>query len=481
MLLTGFARTGISTIHHSQDRGIVELRLFLSAVARSWYIAVGAVVLGVLIAVVHLLTTPAQYQSSARLYVNVKSATSIADLAQANSLAQQLAADYAQLADTRYVLRGAAASLGGGVTASELGRVVTAVPSEDTAFLTITAAAGSGASAARTADAVAQSLINASRDLSRANSSATRTLELREVQPAEAPAAPASGTLASELPLGAAIGLVLGVLVIVLRDRFDTRPRSIARVAATTGAAVLGTVPGDRRTGGLSVLGLPTRSPQRYESFRALRTALDGQGLLAPAGVSIAVTSSVPDEGKSSTIAGLAIAIAASGRQVVVIEADLRRPRIARAFGVQPGPGLSDVLRGNQPLEEVLHRVPVEERISVVTSGSAVLSGAELLESPAFVSLVQQTTEQGAVVLIDTPPLLTLSDASAIARHVDHLLLVVGPSTVKDRDVERAVAVLRQVKVAPAGVVVNRVARGWDEAGVATGSVYGEHLGATKP
>lgn len=452
----------------------MELRLFLSNLARGWYILLAAALFGLLAGLLHAATTQPLYVSNAQLLVNVRSAASINDLAQANSLSQQLAANYAQLAGTRYVLDRAAKQADVGVTAVELGGEVTAVAVENTAFVNITAQADSARAAARIADAVSSSLIVASRTLAQDNSSANSTLELEAVQPANTPLLPSGGSLASELPLGGAIGLLVGVVIVLLRERFDTRFRSANRVAVVTNADVLGAMPNDRTAKTVPALALPAKSPARYETFRSLRTALDGQGMLPSDGGIIAVTSSVPGEGKSSTVAGLAVAIAATGRDVVVVEADLRRPTVSKAFGVDFGPGLTDVLLGKETADTVLQQVGPDDHIKVLRAGSAVLSSSELFETEALATLLDELKQGSTTVLVDTPPLLALSDAASLARHADRVVLVVGATVAKEGEVERALAVLRRVKVAVSGVVVNRVPRFWPDSGVGDYSAYKE-------
>lgn len=458
----------------------MELRLFLSNLARGWYILLAAVLLGLLGGLVHAATTQPVFVSNARLLVNVRSAASITDLVQANALSQQLAANYAQLAGTRYVLDRAATQAGVGVTAAELETQVTAVAVENTAFVNVTAQADSAQSAAKIANAVSSSLIVASLTLAQDNSSANSTLELEAVQPANTPLLPSGGSLASELPLGGAIGLLVGVVIVLLRERFDTRFRSADRVAVVTNADVLGAMPNDRTAKTVPALALAASSPERYETFRSLRTALDGQGMLPSGGGIIAVTSSVPAEGKSSTVAGLAVAIAATGRKVVVVEADLRRPTVAKAFGVEAGPGLTDVLLGKETAEAVLQQVGPDDHIGVLRAGSTVLSSSELFESAALATLLDELKQESTTVLVDTPPLLALSDAASLARHADRVILVVGAPVAKQGEVTRALAVLRRVKVSISGVVLNRVPRFWPDTSIGDYSGYTEAGGVDR-
>lgn len=455
----------------SAKRMILELRSFLSALLRGWVILLIAIVLGLGAAVGHVMTANPTYQSTARLYVNVVSASNIGDLAQANALSQQIAANYAELAVTPYVLRRAATKSGLPVSAASLASSVTAVVTANTAFINITATSTTPQTAATVAESVSQSLIVVASGLSAQSSSKGASLRLTEVQPASVPDMPSVGSLRSELPLGALIGLIVGSAVVILRERLSGRFQSGSHIATVTDSEIVGMLPTDRRARRGRALALPKRSPLRFEALRSVRTAIQGLGLLSEHGSTIAVTSSVPGEGKSSTVAGLAVAIAASGRTVVVVEGDLRRPRVGRMFDLPAGPGLTEMLAGQNTLAEVL-QVTADPRISVLRSGSLCDRADELIESAALEPLLSDLTADGAIVLLDTPPLLALSDAASIARRADHVLLVAGAPVVHERDVIRALAVLRQVQVQVAGVVVNRVPRLWADSTVRAYSGY---------
>jgi capsular exopolysaccharide synthesis family protein len=203
-------------------------------------------------------------------------------------------------------------------------------------------------------------------------------------------------------------------------------------------------------------------SPVRYEAFRSLRIALHGSGMLVDSGAVIMVTSSTEHEGKTSTVGGLAVTIAASGREVVVLEADMYRPRLASFFDVAAGPGLVEVLDGDLSLDDALEQTELK-RLRVLRAGSRTRESNELLESPKLKDLLNELKTSGAVVLIDTPPLLALSDAAVLAQQADYVLLVVGALTATERDVTSAVAVLRQVQVGLAGVIVNMLPRSWSD------------------
>jgi succinoglycan biosynthesis transport protein ExoP len=440
----------------------VELRLFLSNLIRSWYIVVAMMLIGLAVAGAHFAATEPAYSSSARLQVVARSTADVNNAAQAQTLAVQLAVTYAQLAGTDLVLAPAAKRSGEDVTVTDLAASVTSVATDSTPFITVTATAGSAAGAARIAEAVAQELIVATNS----GSGGSSALSLREVQPAGTPATPITGSLQSELPLGAAIGLILGIVVVLLRDRFDTRFRGLGGVQAATGVDVLGTLPADPRGRNVPAVSMAERSSERYEAFRSLRTALSGQGLLPEGGSVLAVSSAVVEEGRTSVVAGLAVAIAASGREVVVVDADLRRARVARVLGVEPGPGLAEVLAGTATVESVLQDVPQTERVRLLRAGSAGPGSGELFESQEYATLLTELRGEATVVLVDSPPLLAVADAAAIARHSDHVLLVVGAPVVKEREVQSALAVLHQVQIMVAGIVVNRMPRVWADSGV---------------
>jgi capsular exopolysaccharide synthesis family protein len=196
------------------------------------------------------------------------------------------------------------------------------------------------------------------------------------------------------------------------------------------------------------------------EAYRTLRTNLR----YASAGSelrSVLVTSPGPGEGKSTTTANLACVIAQSGKRVIAVSADLRKPTLRRYFGMQDnGRGLSNILIGEATLDDCL--IPTAEKnLMVLTAGPKPPNPAELLDTERMRALVQELEERADMVLFDAPPVMAVTDALIIAPLVDGVLMVINVGTVPRELAKRSKEQFEAVGARLLGVVLNRVdARG---------------------
>jgi succinoglycan biosynthesis transport protein ExoP len=258
--------------------------------------------------------------------------------------------------------------------------------------------------------------------------------------------------------LGIGLGLLLGLGTAFIWETLDSRIRSEEEVGELLGLPLLGrTREAPRRLGTtLSMLHAPD-SPHA-ESFRTLRIALETVSRRIGA-KSIMVTSAVDGEGRSTTIANLAVAQARAGRRVVLVDFDLRYPSLDRMFGLEGRPGVTDVVLGHVSLQDAMADIPVARRtgiqdkpfnqalwngsskspkdfagsLRVLTAGPVSPDLRELLVSPVVAELLEQLHEQADTVLVDAPPVIPVGDAQALATHVDALLVVVKFSFVRRR------------------------------------------------
>lgn len=194
------------------------------------------------------------------------------------------------------------------------------------------------------------------------------------------------------------------------------------------------------------------------EAFRGLRTALyfSTQGELHKV---IQVTSPQASDGKSTLVANLAICIAQSGKRVVLIDADLRKPRVHKIFGVTPTAGLASLIMQEAELKDAVYPTAIPG-LSIIPCGTRPSNPAELLTSPTFKELIDAIREEFDFVLIDTPPLLAVSDPSVVAPRVDGVILCVRISKNARPNAERARDILANLGANVLGVVVNGTGRG---------------------
>jgi capsular exopolysaccharide synthesis family protein len=274
------------------------------------------------------------------------------------------------------------------------------------------------------------------------------------VQPAVAPTEPSSIGLAVVLVLGVLVGLAAGVVVALARNALDTTVKRLDVLGAASGAPNLGAIAHDplvpRRP--LTVHEDP-RSP-RAEAFRQLRTNLQFVDVDRAHKV-IVLTSAMPAEGKTTTVTNLAIALASAGVRVLLVEADLRRPKLADLLGLERAAGLTSVLAGRLPLEDAIQ--PWSGGVHVLASGPLPPNPSELLASQQMELLVGRMRRGYDVVLIDTPPLLPVTDAAVLAPVTDGVILVCRFRQTTRLQLEAAAEALRAVSARVLGTVFTMV------------------------
>jgi succinoglycan biosynthesis transport protein ExoP len=190
------------------------------------------------------------------------------------------------------------------------------------------------------------------------------------------------------------------------------------------------------------------------EAYRAMRTSLLLSSLGAPPKV-ILVTSALPQEGKTTTSINSAIVLAQKGSRVLLVDADLRRPGIHKALGLQLRSGLSNVLTGNASLQQAITRSALVPTLFVLPAGTPPPNPAELLSSTHMRELIAQLREQYDHIVIDTPPTLSVTDAVILSTCADSVVLVIRSGQTAKHALRRARDILIQVNAHVSGVLMN--------------------------
>lgn len=252
---------------------------------------------------------------------------------------------------------------------------------------------------------------------------------------------------------GLLFGLFLGVALALVRGLLDRTVRSSDELRDLVRTPVLGRIPVDgSRSSPLLVPG-DTRWV-RAEAFRQLRTNLQFVDIEKPVQV-LVVTSSVAGEGKSSTSANLAMTFGEAGKRVLLVEGDLRRPVLAEMFGLEGSAGLTNVLAGQVDFDEVVQPWGTGG-LDFLASGPIPPNPSELLGSEHMVSFIAEARRRYDVVIIDTAPLLPVTDGAVTAARSDGAVVVVRYGHTRTGEVERAVDSLRAVDARVLGTVLNR-------------------------
>lgn len=283
------------------------------------------------------------------------------------------------------------------------------------------------------------------------------------VTPAIVPTKPVSPKKTEDAILAGIVGLLLGIGLALLRDHFDDRLRSSEDLeAAADGLPAIGLVPAVRdwrdRSSAFLISQSRPRSPAA-EAYRTLRTSVQFMSLERPVRL-LQVTSPAAAEGKTTTSANLAYAMAEAGQRVVLVDCDLRRPRVHTFFGCGNERGVTSILLGTHTFEECLRPVPGHETLAILPSGPIPPNPAELLAGEQAAQLFQRLLEDADVVVLDSSPVLPVTDSIALAARVDGVLLVAAAGTSTTRAVARSLELLARVDARIIGTVLNRAPEG---------------------
>jgi len=286
--------------------------------------------------------------------------------------------------------------------------------------------------------------------------------------PANSPYKPQLGR---NLVMALAVGLMVGVGLALVLEFFDSTIQSVEELEAVTGRPALGLVPIVKAKNvrqDNQGFDLPERAVGHYsarfpkssvsEAFRSLRTSLmfsasDGMPKI------ILITSPGPGEGKTSTAINLATVMAQNGARVLLIDADLRKPRLHRDFGKSQSPGLTDRIAGSQDEQSEASTISTTdvERLFVMPSGNQAPNPAELLSSDQMAKILAMSSRTFDHVIIDTAPILGLADSIVLSRLVDGVLVVTAAGLTAKESIKISMRRLAQVRAPVLGVVLNSV------------------------
>ncbi|HEX3328588.1 MAG TPA: polysaccharide biosynthesis tyrosine autokinase [Gaiellales bacterium] len=265
------------------------------------------------------------------------------------------------------------------------------------------------------------------------------------------------------LIMGFGIGLVIGLVLVSLAEALDTRIRHSDDVAARLGLPLLTRIPiPPRSLRKASSLGmLHDEGGVQTEAYRKLRINLDFANLSIKART-IMVTSATEQEGKSTTVANLAVALAKAGRRVVLVDLDLRKPYLDRFFDLTGRPGMTDVALGHVTLDQAMWSIPIpgadggsgSGSLHVLPSGPMPPNPADLIESSVVTEVLLDLAERADVVLLDSAPLLPVADGVVLSNKVDGMLVVVRASTIRRPVLNELQRVLTACPAAKLGFVL---------------------------
>ena len=440
----------------------MELTEYWRILRRHWLGGVAIVLATVAIAAAYTLTQPKVYSANANGFVSTGPADNAALSSVDDQLAKSRATSYVDIATSRATAQAVIEDLG--LDARVLADADARAGFHGQRLLKITANASTPEEAQQLADAWVRALATQVQKIEDPKDSGAQVPQVLPVESAAMPTAPASPNPKLNLLLGAVLGLGLALGYAMLRHTLDRRLRSKEDIEAQFKISVVGGVPvspvlkKDARGEAQLAVDAAARSAANgpaSEAFRKLRTNLMYMNVDNPPRV-VVVTSPMPGDGKSTVAANLAAAIDSSGENVVLIDGDLRRPTVATWFGLVEGVGLTDVLAGRIPIEDALQIPSEHPNLRVLGAGAIPPNPSELLGSQVMRQLLQKLSAD-ALVLIDAPPLLPVTDAAVLTANADGALVVVSAGKTLDTQLGSALDHLSDVEATALGVVLNRV------------------------
>lgn len=450
----------------------MELRTYL-AILRKQYLLI-IVVFGLAIAAAALYTVQATplYSSTVTFFVTTPSGTDTSAAYQGGLFSQQRVTSYADLITGDRLAKAVIADSRVDLTPGQLEGEISATAKPNTVLLTATVTDPSPRQAQRIAQSIGSQFTKLVQELETPPGGKASTVKAEVVGSPQLPGGPVSPKPLRNIGLAAVLGLLLGVGLAVLRESLDTTVKTSEQLAEISESPTLGIISFDTRAKKAPLIVQEKGHPARAEAFRQLRTNLQFVDVDQPPRI-VVLTSALPGEGKSTTAANLAITLAQVGVKTVLVEGDLRRPRVVDYLGLEGAVGLTNVLVGQVSLDDVLQHWGTEQ-LAVLPGGAIPPNPSELLSSHNMSDVLDRLAGRFDTVIIDAPPLLPVADGAILAAKSDGALLVLRHGKTTRGQAANAVAALRSVDARLLGTVLNMApAKGADFYGYGYGYGYG--------
>nr|WP_307715200.1 polysaccharide biosynthesis tyrosine autokinase [Williamsia muralis] len=395
------------------------------------------------------------YRSTATLYVTSGNENNAQTAYQGSLASQQRVTSYTQLVDSDAVVADALDPDDLGLSMAEARSALSASTTPETVLLNISAESHNRDTAADLANAAAKSMTEYVTRLETPTGSKTPLANLTIVTPASISDDPVTPRTERNTALGLVIGLLLGVAAVFLRDKYNNKIRTEDEVSSITTAPVLASVPSDELLKKQGLIDFSSGATLAAEAYRKLRTNLSFVSVDNPSR-RIIVTSALAAEGKTTTAMNLAAALAETGKRVVLVDADLRRPQVYHRTGGMGDIGLTNYLKGDGSMADLLQPSEVKG-LQILASGPQPPNPAELLGSKKAGQGIENLSAMFDYVIIDSPPLLPVTDAAVLAQWADGVVLVARANQSRIPDIAASIEQLEAVQAKLIGVVLTDV------------------------
>ncbi|MCI4677032.1 polysaccharide biosynthesis tyrosine autokinase [Candidatus Mycolicibacterium alkanivorans] len=430
----------------------MNLQDFTKLLRARWITIAVTALVAVLAAIAYSLLTTPLYEASTRLYVSTSAGSSAVELYQGNRLSQERVASFTQLLTGQTLAQRTIDKLGVSMDAATLQKRVKATAKLDTVLIDVSVLDESPVRARDIANALSDEFVVMVGELETPKPGAAPDARVVVEQRASVPSKPVVPKTARNIAIGLALGMSLGVGLAVIREVLDNTVKSRETLEEITGVGIVGTVPIDKVRRNQPAISFDNDTSAIAEAFRKLRTNLQFLSVDNPPRV-IVVTSSVPNEGKSTTAINIALALAEAEHDVVLVDGDMRRPSLDKYLNLVGQAGFSTVLSGAASLSEVLQETNFP-RLTVLTSGATPPNPSELLGSMAAKNVLSELREKYDYVIVDSAPLLAVTDSALLAANADGALIMTRFGQTKREQVEHAVRNLAGVGASLLGAVV---------------------------
>lgn len=435
----------------------MNLEDYVDVLRARWRTVTAVVIIFVGAATAYAMVRPPEYTTGTALYVSAQ-AGDVQQAFQGTQLSEQRVKSYIELATSDRVLGETLEQLGLPTTVPGLASRITATAPLDSVIINIEVSGGDPRQVAMLADTVASNTIRLVDELEAPPAGGTAPVVVRVVQPAAVPAVPTSPGLISLVGIGVLAGLMAGVGIALLRDRLDRTVTSLGALEEIVGAPSVGLVFADKAFEATPLLAHHEPGHPAAEAFRHIRTNLQFVDVDSPPRT-VLITSAVAGEGKTTVAANLALVVSSTGPRVLLVEADLRRPRLSAVFGLDRSVGLTSVLAGRVPLMNAVQDWH-GDAVSVLASGPTPPNPSELLASNQMRIVLEQAKSRFDLIIVDAPPLLPVTDAAALAGTLDGTILICRHGSTTEDQVAGARSALATVTARVLGSVFTAVPKG---------------------
>lgn len=430
----------------------MSLLNLIKLVRSRWIIVFATTLVAVLAAVAMTLITTPLYQASTRLFVSTTSGVSTTDLYQGNRLSQDRVLSYTELLTGESLAQRTIDKLGLDMSPESLQKRIDATAKPSTVLINLQVLDESPVRARDIANALSDEFVVMVRELETPEQGVAPDARVVVEKRASIPAHPVIPKPVRNIGFGLLLGLAVGIGFAMLREMLDNTVKDRETLEEVTGVGLVGSVPLNKERRNQPAISFEDDNSMIAEAFRKLRTNLQFLAVDNPPRV-IVITSSMPNEGKTITAINIALALAEADHNVVLVDGDLRRPMLDKYLNVVGSVGFSTVLSGQAPLEQVLQKTRFP-RLSVLTSGAVPPNPSELLGSLAAQKVLGELRTDFDFVIVDSSPLLAVTDAAVLAANSDGALMMARFGQTKREQLAHAVGSLKDVEASLLGVVL---------------------------